>query len=162
MPYEYGHYFAWGETERKEVYEWSTYKYSEDNKMTKYCNISDDGYEGFTDNLTILESGDDAATVNWGSGWRTPTKEQWEELIDNTNGAWTTQNEVYGRVFYGNGQSIFLPAAGDRDHGSYWSSSLDTNYPIRSWYFHFSSRYFEMSYDGIRLYGFSVRPVRAN
>ncbi|KWW28323.1 MAG: hypothetical protein AUK63_1963, partial [bacterium P3] len=30
------------------------------------------GYNGFTDNLTILQPGDDAATANWGDGARTP------------------------------------------------------------------------------------------
>lgn len=173
MPYEYGRYFAWGETEQKEVYGWNTYKYtntnSSNNTLIKYCNKSSYGYEGFTDNLTILESGDDAATVNWGNGWHTPTKEQWQELKDYTTCAWTIQNDVYGRVFYGNGQSLFLPAAGGYwvdglhvagSNGYYWSSSLYTDGPYSAWDFCFDSGVYYMSYYN-RFIGQSVRAVRS-
>ncbi len=169
MPYEYGYYFTWGETERKEVYDWSTYRYCNGSEitLTKYCNNSNYGYNGFTDTLTILQSGDDAASVNWGNGWRTPTKEQWEELKNNTASAWTTQNDVYGQVFYGNGQSLFLPAAGYRgssglvgSYGHYWSSSLSTHFPGDAWRFRFYSGNYYLSSDGHRFLGFTVRPVR--
>lgn len=173
-PEEYGDYFAWGETQPKDYYDWSTYQYAngtswQDRKITKYCTNSSYGYEGFTDNLTILHSGDDAATVNWGNGWRTPTKGQWQELIDNTASDWTTQNDVYGLAFYGNGQTLFLPAASGRwddyynDLGSvglYWSSSLDTSYPDGAWRFGFLSSYNNMNF-GYRYYGQSVRAVRS-
>ncbi len=38
-PEEYGDYFAWGETEPKTTYFWSTYKYCQgtETTMTKYC-----------------------------------------------------------------------------------------------------------------------------
>ena len=38
-PEEYGDYFAWGETESKEVYNWETYKWCNGDwdTMTKYC-----------------------------------------------------------------------------------------------------------------------------
>lgn len=170
MPYEYGHCFAWGETERKKDYDWDTYNWCNGVQLIKYCNKSNYGYEGFTDDLTILQSGDDAATVNWGSGWHTPTKEQWQELIDNTASEWTTQNDVNGRVFYGNGQSLFLPAAGgswgiglheDGIFGFYWSRSLLTDYPHYAWILYFSTLRCHTDYN-IRCYGFSVRPVREN
>ena len=55
-PEEYGDYFAWGETQPKDIYNWSTYQYcmGSDNTLTKYCTRSDYGYNGFTDNLTHL------------------------------------------------------------------------------------------------------------
>lgn len=72
-------------------------------------------------------------TVNWGTGWSMPTKEQWEELISNTKHTWTTRNDVNGRLFMANnGNALFLPAAGFRWKGElksfgcsgrYWSSS---------------------------------------
>lgn len=172
MPYEYGHYFAWGETERKEVYDWSTYKWcnGDSDQLTKYCYSASHGYNGFTDNLTILQSGDDAATVNWGNGWRTPTKEQWEELKNNTANAWTTQNDVYGQIFYGNGRSLFLPAAGTRcgseldgagSRSYYWSSSLYADRPSNAWLFYFNSGGCYMYYN-YRSNGRSVRAVREN
>ena len=69
-PEEYGDYFAWGETEPKDEYCWSTYLHCKGdyNSLTKYCHQYDYGYNGFTDNLTELEPADDAATANWGSG----------------------------------------------------------------------------------------------
>lgn len=170
-PEDYGSYFAWGETSPKEVYNWSTYRYCNGDygQLTKYCTYSDYGYNGFTDNLTTLQPGDDAATANYGG--RTPTAEEWRELFDNTTPQWTTQNGVKGQLFTGsNGNSLFLPAAGRRwdgslnyagSYGHYWSSSLDTGIPGLAWYFYFGSGRQSMSgYN--RYYGFTVRAVRQN
>ena len=64
-PEEDGDYFAWGEVESKEVYDWSTYKYCAGTNatMTKYCNESSFGNNGFTDNKTELDPEDDAAAL---------------------------------------------------------------------------------------------------
>ena len=115
-PWEYGDYFAWGETTTKDYYDWSTYAYGTgENALTKYCNNADNGLNGFTDGLTTLESTDNAATTILGSGARTPTQAEWQELVDNTTSEWTTMDGVYGRKFTAsNGKSIFLPAAGNR------------------------------------------------
>ncbi len=176
-PEDYGDYFAWGETQPKDEYNWSTYQYSnggfydewgEEPYLTKYCTNSYYGYNGFTDDLTILLPEDDAATANWGSDWRMPTLEEWLELYNNTTHTWTTQNGVNGRLFTAsNGNSLFLPAAGVRydsdldragSWGYYWSSSLSTVYPHCAWYFYFiSDDYYMVYYD--RGYGFTVRPV---
>ena len=171
-PEEYGDYFAWGETQPKDIYNWSTYQYcmGDYNTLTKYCNNPNYGYNGFTDNLTILLPEDDAATANWGNGWRMPTEEEWQELYQNTTVTWTQQNGVNGRLITAsNGNSLFLPAAGYRwdgglyDVGSggyYWSSSLDTDYPSRAWGFRFYSYdYYMSSYN--RYCGTSVRAVRS-
>ena len=175
-PEDYGDYFAWGETQPKDYYEWSTYQYcnGSDNTLTKYCNNSSNGYNGFIDNLTTLLPEDDAATANWGSGWRMPTKEEWQELFQNTTHTWTTQNGVNGRLFTAsNGNSLFLPAAGGRydgslnnvgNYGYYWSSSLRADDPYDAWYFYFNSDYYGMSgwyRYGDRYHGHSVRPVRS-
>ena len=169
-PEEYGDYFAWGETQPKNYYFWSTYQYCNgtENTLTKYCNNSSYGFNGFNDNLTTLLPEDDAATANWGSNWRMPTKEEWQELLDNTTITWTTQNGVNGRLFTAaNGNSLFLPAAGylydsslhlSGDGGYYWSSSLDTGYPDDAWRLGFLSSHYGMG-DGSRLHGFTVRPV---
>lgn len=172
-PEGYGDYFAWGETSPKTAYFWSTYKYCNGgeglNTLTKYCSKPSCGYNGFTDNLTMLQSGDDAATVNWGNGWSTPTEEQWLELEENTTRDWTTRNDVYGLVFYGNGQSLFLPAAGLRCgsslddaglDGYYWSSSLSLDFPDRAWGFNIYSGPYNWCYY-YRYYGQSVRAVRS-
>ena len=169
----YGDYFAWGETEPKTTYNWSTYQYCNGsyNQLTKYCNNSNFGYNGFADNLTVLQPIDDAATANWGSGWCTPTKEQWQELFQNITHIWTIQNGVNGRLFTGsNGHSLFLPAVGYRrgdepdqvgSGGYYWSSSLDTGSPDDAWNFYFRSDDYNMSHNGERNGGLSVRAVRS-
>lgn len=172
-PEEYGDYFAWGETQTKEVfYNWSTYRYSNGDydQLTKYCNNSAYGYNGFTDGLTTLQPGDDAATANYGG--RTPTQAEWQELIDNTTSQWTTINGVNGRCFTGtNGNSLFLPVAGYRwgsslinagSHGNYWSSSLYTDYPGDAWFFFFDSGSQGVDNGGSRYDGFTVRAVRQN
>ena len=169
---DYGDYFAWGETQQKTTYNWSTYKYANgySDQLTKYCSQSIYGYNGFTDNLTVLLPVDDAATANWGNGWCMPTADQWRELRDNTSIAWTTQNGVNGRLFTAsNGNSLFLPAAGCRwddeldvvgSDGYYWSSTLYTDYPGNAWNFSFYSDNYDMNDSGRRL-GRSVRPVRS-
>ncbi|MBQ4474854.1 MAG: hypothetical protein II935_01545, partial [Bacteroidales bacterium] len=169
-PEDYGDYFAWGETSTKNTYSWATYSLcnGSQNTLTKYCNNSSYGNNGFTDALTTLEASDDAATANWGSAWRMPTKEEFDELKNNCTVTWTTQNGVNGRLFTGpNGNSIFLPAAGYRgdsslfnagSDGDYWSSSLGTDYPRRAWRLRFSSGdYYVNGYS--RYCGLSVRPV---
>ena len=172
-PEDYGNYYAWGETKPKEVYDWTTYAYgNDDDALTKYCYKSDFGLNGFTDNLTTLEASDDAATVNLGGKARTPTQDEWKELINNTTSTWTTRNGVYGRLLTApNGKSIFLPAAGGRlgssltdagEYGYYWSSALDTDDPDGAWYFLFSSGYQGMFSGYYRDNGFSVRAVRAS
>ena len=167
---DYGGYFAWGETEPKTVYEWSTYQHCNGNhdQLTKYCSDSNYGYNDFTDNLTILLPEDDGATANWGSGWRIPTYEDWIELFQNTTVTWVTQNGENGLLFVAsNGNNLFLPAAGCRldsdvssscNYGNYWSSSLNTGQPDEAWYFCFDSDDHYMN-NGLRNYGQSVRPV---
>ena len=168
-PEDYGNYYAWGETSTKSTYDVSTYKYANGgdyNKLTKYCSNSDYGNNGFADNLTTLQAGDDPATANWGSGWRMPSHSQWDELRENTTSTWTTRNGVKGRLFTArNGQSLFLPAAGCLFWGSnigsdgyYWSRSLWADDPGYAWYLCFGSVncFTNCDYRGL---GFSVRPV---
>ena len=164
-PEGYGDYFAWGETTTKETYSWDNYKYYDGSNLTKYTG---------SDGLTTLQSSDDAATANWGSGWRMPTYDEMLELKNNCTVTWSTQNGVNGRLFTGpNGNSIFLPAAGDRfdgydgegdsagSDGYVWSSSLYTRNPYYAWYLLFYSDGYGM-YEGFRYCGLSVRPVCAS
>ena len=169
-PEDYGDYFAWGETQPKDTYNWSTYQYCNGNynTLTKYCNNSSYGYNGFTDNLTTLLPEDDAAAANYGG--RMPTREEWQELYSHCTRTWTTLNGVNGRCFTGpNGNSLFLPAAGYRWDGElydagfiglYWSCSLYTNNPYDAWSFYFYSGGYIMD-SSSRSSGRSVRAVRS-
>lgn len=134
-PEELGDRFSWGETETKEYYGygwgdgWRYYKYSCGNfTMSKYTNSIKFNCTGIVDSLYELEPCDDAATVNWGEGWRMPTTLEWRALYVNTFQYWTTRNGVNGIVFTANGDSIFIPAMLNYDSTkyqcAYWSSSL--------------------------------------
>ena len=166
-PWEYGGYYAWGETEPKENYGWSAYKYS---------------------------SEDDAAHANWGGKWRMPTRAQQEELLKECYWVWTesyNNSNVKGCIVYKAKNSddkgkkiskkngapsssyslsdahIFLPAADfrifddlryDGSCGNYWSSSLFSDYPDLAWCVKFNSDYV-YSHNDCRYFGQSVRAV---
>lgn len=101
-PEEFGNYYAWGETSPKS-------KYSKENYS--FYNSSTDNYIDIGDNISGTEY--DAATVNIGSDWRMPTKEQLQELLDNCTWEWTQVKEVNGyRITGKNGKSIFIPSTG--------------------------------------------------
>ena len=167
---EYGDYFAWGETEPKDYYDWYNYKYCNGayNTITKYCISS---YNGKVDNKTTLELTDDVAHVNWGGKWRMPTTEEQDELKSTSNctWTWTTQNGVKGYKVTSkkNDNSIFLPAAGYFHNGSlndagtsgiYCSSSLNDNNSNYSNYLSLlSGNVFRTC--GYRYNGLSVRAV---
>ena len=171
-PEDYGNYYAWGEVLPKEDYSWATYKYANgaSDKLTKYCNEASQGDNGFTDNKTTLDHGDDAAYFNWGGSWRMPTDAEWIELREQCTWTWTTQNGINGyRVASKtNSNSIFLPAAGGRSgsdlddvgsYGYYWSSSLYEGGPNDAWSLNFSLGNVTTRDYYYRYYGQSVRPV---
>lgn len=174
-PEEYGLYFAWGETEGYEgitdekQFSWADYKWcnGSNSTLTKYNNNSSNGT---VDNLTTLELEDDAAYVS-DKTCRMPTKDECQELIDNTTSKFETLNGVNGRRFTSktNGNSIFVPATGFCNYGSFFyvgslsylrSSSLFESDSKLSWYLYFNANNVFMDWDN-RYYGFSVRPVKS-
>ena len=179
-----GDYFAWGEIETKKdykLYRWSTYKYAKgvtEDKLTKYCNSKAFGHNGFTDNITQLEPEDDAAYVNMSGAWYTPTFEQIEELVGNTKNEFVKNYNgtgVNGMLFTAkNGNTLFLPAAGEVSYlndwkdsinfnGCYMSSTLDQKCCERASALVFSEHTkirLPLSYvEPLRSHGFSIRPV---
>ena len=172
-PEEFGDYFAWGETVPKEIYDWKSYQYGRffngRYELNKYCTDSVLGLNGFVDNLTILEPADDAATANWGADWRTPSAAEWEELFETVPNELATRNDVMGWLFTAaNGNSLFLPAAGyfwetvfNAGLGIYWSNTLQSVFPNRSWSFHFNTDSNHLCGSSDRNRGQSVRAVRS-
>ncbi len=170
-PEEYGYYFAWAETEPRTGdswnYDWDTtpYSLSRDSDHVTWSK-----YTG-SDGKTVLDTSDDAATVNWGSPWRMPTRDEFEELINKCKWTITTVNEVEGYMVTGtNGNTIFLPAAGIRDGSNlylhaeggivtYWSSSLRASYPSCAYNLEGTYLAFLGCYYNSRCCGRSVRPV---
>lgn len=171
-PEEYGEYFAWGETKAKDSYTWETYTLSNGTKstLTKYNSKKS---SGTVDNKVILEANDDAAHVLLGGTWRMPSVEELQELITQCSWEWTSKNGTAGYLVKSkvNGNSIFLPAAGNYDGASlynagsrclYWTSSLFDDAPAAAmcgrFYVSGGNNKIETSYL-LRCYGFVVRPV---
>ena len=153
-PEEYGDYYAWGEVEPKVDYTEETYQFH----VGKY-------YYELPDGLSDISGTKyDAATANWGNGWRMPTKLELMELCEKATAVWVNYNNIRGYRFIGpNGNSIFLPAAGYRDknglHGgdtNYWSSVAVGNKSLDS---------YNLAGESIRSFpyrycGMSIRAVR--
>ena len=189
----YGSYYAWGELEENktkghEIYfDWDNYKFGDECDLTKYCNNSKYGLNGFKDNLTELLPEDDAAYQNkkfLNFKFHIPTGEQFEELLKYTNNYWVNNYDpnklvhnpkkdkgiqgLNGYMFEGkNGNQLFIPAAGsyDGDHiygiGTYcylWTSKLSLDFTNSAYYLYFDSYDINMNADN-RYSGFSVRPV---
>ena len=163
---DFGNYYAWGEVETKGTYGWSTYKF----------NPSGDG-ETFTkynssDGLATLDADDDIVRVVMGGDWRMPTYVELSGLINQTTNEWVTNYQDSGhngRLFSGNGNTLFIPAAGCWDGaslygvgsgGSVWSRSLLTSNIAYGRSLNFSSSTIYTN-NGNRFYGFSARGVVA-
>lgn len=74
----------------------------------------------------------DIVTKKWGNGWRIPTKEEVQELIDNCFITWSNWRKSWEFTSKINGNKIILPAAQVRcgkstfyDECGYWTSTLD-------------------------------------
>lgn len=184
-PYEYGDYFAWGETEPKDRYSFETYQYREfvegtpaeydaDGFLIKPA--TDDHYEYMNIGEDISGTQCDAARQNWGGSWRMPTKEEFSLLREQCEWTWTAMQDSNGKSVNGykvsnksdNSKYIFLPAAGYRDGaylyddgsiGIYWSSTPNPNFQSYAYYLYFFGSSISPSLCNFRYYGRSVRPV---
>lgn len=169
-PEEPGFYFAWGEMEPKNEYDWASYKFQVRMRfgdVTRISKYNDSPRYGDCDNKNRLDLEDDAASVQWGGSWRMPTKEEQDELRKCCHWVWISLNGMPGYKVTGkNRKSIFLPAGGYRDRnlddrenkGYYWSSTSCPGYPDYAYFLAFKSR----SRDWVpfrRYAGFLIRPV---
>ena len=149
---DYGNYYAWGETETKTGYTSNNYTDPESSS-------------------TALDATHDAATANWGSDWRMPTKSEFDELVKECSRTYTKKGDVNGILFTSKmdgytDKSIFLPAAGYYDdskltensvYAHYWTSTLFDE--TSSYEFNFYS--VPMFISKVRYCGLPIRPVRA-
>ena len=100
-PMDNGGYYAWGETDEKETYNWDNYSHYSNGKCL------DIGYD-------IANTQYDVAHVKWGGAWVIPSMEQIQELFDNCTYTYTRieTDATFGGLFTGpNGNAIFLPPA---------------------------------------------------
>lgn len=129
-PWDAGEYFAWGETTPKKGY------YG--NRSLCYNkSVAELKAMGVVDNRNQLAPSYDAATANWGSDWRMPTEEDFDELCLACQKSVETVNGVPGIKFTGKGgNSIFIARCGFRfyntlqcndehdSRGCYWTSDV--------------------------------------
>lgn len=183
-PEDYGDFYAWGETEPKSDYSWAEYKWCQgtNTTLTKYNTSSSygpvDPVTGTTDQMLVLQRGDesafatvdDAARAKLGGKWRMPTDAEWKALRTQCEWSWITENGIAGRLVVSrtNGNRIFLPAAGSLSQyneriwggskGFYWSSSLYEKSPDNARLFTFEEGGVTQVYT-TRESGHSIRPV---
>ena len=135
-PKQLGDYYAWGEiSPNKKKYYSSTYKhFNTDSYQLKVIKYNE------KDGKTVLELEDDAARANIGVGYRIPTKEDWEELLEDCKweAVTTTLPEIMDpsqtkaiarwKVTGPNGNSIVLPMTGGFRTDANVQPDIDTYY----------------------------------
>ena len=140
-PTKLGDYYAWGETSTKKKYYSDNYKHFKVDKNIKILKYNEkDGKE-------VLELEDDAARANIGAGYRIPTKEDWEELLEDCKweAVTTTLSEIIDpsqtkviarwKVTGPSGNSIVLPmTSGFRGDGWGVQPDNDTYYTTANLY----------------------------
>lgn len=102
---EHGNKYAWGETWIKEEYNNKTYSESIKEKYSLRTKLR-------------LEPIDDAAHENWGGGWRMPTKNEVQELIDNCT---VTKAEIGYKIESKINKNYIIVS-----YGPYWTSDIRT------------------------------------
>ena len=140
-PTELGDYYAWGETSTKKKYYSDNYKHFKIDGGIKVLKYNE------KDGKTVLDLNDDAARANIGAGYRIPTKEDWEELLEDCKWEAVTttlpvimdpsQTKVIARwkVKGPSGNSIVLPmTSGFRGDGWGVQPDNDTYYTTANLY----------------------------
>ena len=150
-PEEKGEQFSWGETKPKDSYSTRNYLYY-DNDKAMYIDIGDN----------ICGTQYDAATVNLGSNWRMPTKNELQELLDKCSNEWTQMNGCNGIKFTAsNGNYIFIPAfrlySFVEPEVYIWSGEGSTSYA----YFLKTNMNKPYIFKEWGMFGFTIRPVKS-
>jgi uncharacterized protein (TIGR02145 family) len=104
------------------------------------------------------------------SGWRLPTREEFDMLLSGSSNEWTTVKGVEGRVFKKGSNSVFLPACGVYysnnlvgtfevgEKGSYWSGQDAAD---KAYILHYGKEYAPFSDKTFyKISGCSVRCVK--
>lgn len=140
-PTDRGNYYAWGETSTKKKYYSDNYKHFKTDGGIKVLKYNE------KDGKTVLDLNDDAARANIGAGYRIPTKEDWEELLEDCKweAVTTTLSEIIDpsqtkviarwKVTGPSGNSIVLPmTSGFRGDGWGVQPDNDTYYTTANLY----------------------------
>ena len=172
-----GLFFSWGGTNgytasqvgTNKNFTWDDYELGnggyDESDMTKY---------NPTDEKTVLESVDDAATATYGGAWRMPTIDEFQALGAAVTTAWTEDYQgsgISGMICTDKKDSskvLFFPAAGCAAYGEvgdvgsfgdYWSSSLSDDYAGCAYYIYFKDDDVNWYDEYERHYGYLVRGI---
>ena len=170
---EYGDYYQWAATTPLHI-EGTTVNPAAGWELCPYTDSEGNPSKYTGSDYDTLQTSDDVVASQF-TGYRMPTQDDFQELIDETDNEWVEDfngSGVNGYKFTSKSDSskyIFLPAAGycdDSDlygvggEGDYWSSSLNTGYPYGAWRLYFNNE--EVGMDNRdRYFGFSIRAVKA-
>ena len=162
-PEEHGGYFAWGETQEKNVYSWGWYLCKQ-NECGTYADPFIKNYHNA--GWYTLGAAYDAAHAQWGGSWRMPTRDDFLELKENCTSERTTVNGVSGYTYTGwNGNSIFLPDAQIKNGPNLTSGSY-TYWTSYCMYYSLSTSQQASAFapngninTNYRAYGLAIRPV---
>ena len=160
---DYGSYFKWG----------SLYEFVSIDPANVECILLD---------YDINNTEYDVAKAYWGDGWQLPTKEDFENLINNTTHEFVTDyngSGVSGLLFTGKGDyssnTIFMPAGGFLDVNKnnvieincqnglcdYWSGTGAESESAYSLWYEDGDKYgLKIFEDGARADGCLIRPVK--
>ena len=172
-----GTYYAWAETSSKTTYSWDNYAYGSYSWITKYDPDRPD--QGVVDGLASLLPEDDAATQSLGDGWRTPSLNDFNDLLNasNVEKILSYADGRWGYCFHSiidgyTSKFIFMPVFGyykeasltDAGYGYYWSNKIDQMSWTSSSFANvlkFSNSYYSSPETSRmeRAYGLLIRPV---
>ena len=179
-PQDTGGYYAFAEIMTKGSFRQDNYTYCTWIPSTYTTNYSP--IEGDTEMNLSGNPSYDAATATWGSGWRTPSRAELQELVDSCTWESTTLENVPGfRVTGPNGNSIFMPLTGvimgssnpningsNKAQGGsrYWSAEwrdqpnyIGTGYPY-AWSLFYNANATPGVSAITKYYGCQIRPVK--
>lgn len=170
-PEDRGSMFSWAETESKNAFSLSNYIWYSDSIAS---------LTGYTDCVlnASLSYEDDAAFVNWGENWQTPSPDNVGELVGNCRLLFCNLNGTYGIAFVPKASGfrnnrLFLPFTGfaekvpyytSENEGFYWTSRLSGSNPFEAEYFSIGSEslpndaFLKVSHTN-RYSGLFIRPV---
>ncbi len=141
-PWDYGTMYGWGAPASNSIYG-----------------------ENYPQQSDIVNTEYDIVSVNWGHGYRMPSKAELRELVEKCQWDYTTIHDVKGYKVTGpNGNSIFIPASGYLDKGEnkevgqrtfIWSSEQYSSQNAYSLHIHEYGEFISYTpkYEGLSLRG---------
>ena len=185
QPHDYGQLIGWADSTGSHRTQ-DKILISFNNGITN-CQWGSQYYGGMNPRSDISGTEYDSATYMWNTQWRTPTRAEWNELIERCTWTYETiEGRPVARATGPNGRSIVLPLSGIRTFeeitqidyrnylGYYWTSTLvpqsqpaglgyQSNVACAAWCAVINAEGSKPELTGnIRSWGMTIRPVARN